>query len=85
MQRTENVTSPKQVYRGPYYQKPTGENHHYTHNPGKSARHWACGRQALPNRVTSELSVIREKSVEVQNGPATEAAATLDSHCLESC
>ena len=33
MQRTENVTSPKQVYRGPYYQKPTGENHYYTHNP----------------------------------------------------
>jgi hypothetical protein len=45
MQRTENVTSPKQVYRGPCYQKLTGENHHYTHNPGKSARHWACGRQ----------------------------------------
>jgi hypothetical protein len=61
MQRTENVTSPKQVYRGPYYQRPTGENHHYTHNPGNRL---ATGRVVghpeamICSLITSRLPVI---------------------------
>jgi hypothetical protein len=56
MQGTENVTSPKQVYKLPEADR---RNHHST-DTWESARHWADCRQALPNRVTSELPVIRE-------------------------